>query len=782
MFSPNGRLLFLFFLFPNVLFGATPLDSLTQRIAASTDAEERTVAYADLIIWMVENGEGDPLSLVRTMRNEGVERASDLMVGKSYYLEGSVRNKTMGYAEAIAALDTALVYFRRLESTKVTAQTLNSLSYSYSQRGQSERSGETAREAVTLAEQSGDVPTLVEAYRRLAFYERNQGNIDRAVDLYEEGLDLLEKYPEPAPEVEIALLDDLAMLVFQTDPEAGIAYKERSVRLAERSGSPRTLLRAQTLLLELYRMTGRFAELIPLTRRVDSLERTLDAPKITRMTLSVLGLVYLDLGDSGMAERYYVRLLKQTESHPDPMSEVTAHQQLGIIYRERDDPSAAEDRFKLALQAAEELKLPYFLLDIHRTYAGFLLEEGRIGEVLYHLERAEANDVGFGPNVQSLVDVIWGKYHNQRGEYARARKYVDRNFNFLRENNLLSGLVPLAVVRAETYRGLGQYAEAYEAMRIAHESEQELSDQENLRQMVTDQLNLNFEQERQLLAAQRERDELVLRAETTRTRWIASAIGLLALLGFAFFWQARQNNRTIRRTNAELDRANRTKDRIFAILGHDLRKPVLSFRNIGEKVNFLIQEGDFELLKKLGTQIERNAHGLQRLTDNLLNWALQQRDVLPHEPKLLKLRPLMTEVRDLFADMAGEKGVKLQLDVAADETVRADPQTLPAILRNLVDNALKFTPAGGTVTLGAAPVEDGRTRLFVRDTGVGIAEERLPDLFLLNENKTQRGTDGERGTGLGLHLVGGLVKLHRGDLRVRSTVGQGSEFAVLLPG
>ncbi len=273
---------------------------------------------------------------------------------------------------------------------------------------------------------------------------------------------------------------------------------------------------------------------------------------------------------------------------------------------------------------------------------------------------------------------------------------------------------------------------------------------------------------------------MLLQAQTRQTRTVAFAVGALALLGFGFFWNARRKNKVIAIQNRQLEQLNRTKDRIFSIIGHDLRKPAIAFRGITRKVNYLLKKQDYATLERLGDEIERDAQTLNQLTDNLLNWALSQKNVLPYHPEAIQVAGLIEEEIAIFQKAAAEKKIELASNVPAGFSVLADPDTLRIIVRNLIDNAVKYTSEGGRVEIAAETEAEGG-KIVVSDTGLGIPEEQLKDVFLLKEDKSKKGTADEKGAGIGLHLVHELIKLNQGAIKVTSRLGQGTRFEVQMP-
>ena len=266
-------------------------------------------------------------------------------------------------------------------------------------------------------------------------------------------------------------------------------------------------------------------------------------------------------------------------------------------------------------------------------------------------------------------------------------------------------------------------------------------------------------------------------------------LGLLALLAFFIFRGYRNKqkanqllaskNKEIESQKEELEQLNQTKDRIFAILGHDMRKPTIAFRGIARKVNYLLGKKDFARLEQLGESIERDALGLNNLTDNLLNWALTQKNALPHQPEQIQLTKIVEEVFMTLGRLAEDKSIHLISEISDDTMIMADKNALLTIIRNLVDNAIKFTAENGQIIITSKPSDVG-VDIFIKDTGVGIDAEKTKAIFLLQKGKSTEGTAGEKGTGLGLHLVHELVKLNEGNISVVSKQDEGTEFCVSL--
>jgi CheY-like chemotaxis protein len=133
-------------------------------------------------------------------------------------------------------------------------------------------------------------------------------------------------------------------------------------------------------------------------------------------------------------------------------------------------------------------------------------------------------------------------------------------------------------------------------------------------------------------------------------------------------------------------------------------------------------------------------------------------------------------------DLAIKKGIEINIHISENTRVFADENMLASTIRNLTSNAVKFTPAGGNVNLSAETMADGALKFSVKDSGIGMNAEMVDNLFKLDVITSQRGTDNEQGTGLGLILCKEFIEKHGGELHVESKDGAGSTFHFTLPG
>ncbi len=233
---------------------------------------------------------------------------------------------------------------------------------------------------------------------------------------------------------------------------------------------------------------------------------------------------------------------------------------------------------------------------------------------------------------------------------------------------------------------------------------------------------------------------------------------------------------TLDQLYAESQRVIDAREEILRIVAHDLRSPL---NTISMATNLLldIPATESDRVKRLKI-IKRTGEGMERLIKDLLSVTAIEAGRLSIDPRKLRVEDLFRDASEMLEATVREKSITLTVDRAADlPPVRGDPTRVLQVFSNLVGNAVKFTPAGGVITLSAARAE-GVVQCTIADTGSGIPPEELPRIF----GKFWQSKRGDhRGVGLGLAIARGIVEAHGGSIGVRSEVGRGSVFSFSLP-
>lgn len=237
----------------------------------------------------------------------------------------------------------------------------------------------------------------------------------------------------------------------------------------------------------------------------------------------------------------------------------------------------------------------------------------------------------------------------------------------------------------------------------------------------------------------------------------------------------------IRDKNQELINTNNEKDKFFSIIAHDLRSPILSFLGITQIISEDLQSLSMSDIQQMTKDMSKSANNLYGLLENLLEWSRLQRGMTNFTPKRIQLMPKIEETLKTIVESINKKEIIVKYNIPENMEVFADENMFASIIRNLVSNAVKFTPKGGNIRISATNSTDNNIEISIQDSGIGMNPDMLNKLFSINQETSRVGTDGEPSSGLGLMLCKDFVEKHGGKLWAESKEGKGSTFHVSIP-
>jgi len=238
--------------------------------------------------------------------------------------------------------------------------------------------------------------------------------------------------------------------------------------------------------------------------------------------------------------------------------------------------------------------------------------------------------------------------------------------------------------------------------------------------------------------------------------------------------------RKLKKVERELKKSNSAKNKLFSIIAHDLRSPFNSLLGLTELMLARYKELSSEELLQFLKDLNEVSQKTYYLLLNLLEWSRTQRDKIEINPQKHNLAALLDETLGLFTTSFENKNLKLEKDVPEDLHVFSDYQSFSTVMRNLISNAIKFTPRNKHIHISAK--ESGAfIEIAVRDEGIGISPDNVKRLFSAEESYSTEGTEQEKGTGLGLMLCKSFVEKNEGTIDVESKVGYGTTFRVRIP-
>jgi signal transduction histidine kinase len=245
--------------------------------------------------------------------------------------------------------------------------------------------------------------------------------------------------------------------------------------------------------------------------------------------------------------------------------------------------------------------------------------------------------------------------------------------------------------------------------------------------------------------------------------------------------QLQEQNALLHQQKEELFQLNANKDRFFSIIAHDLRTPLTSFLTYTRFATEHFEGFQPHEIQTILNDLCDTSENLYRLLENLLEWAQIQRGMIEYHLQEIDIYDALLRNIDLLKTSAQQKEITVHTDLRNSLWAYFDKHIVDLVIRNILSNAIKFTPQHGQVTITATPHKT-KVRLAVTDTGTGLSQDECANLFHIGQKVRHPGTAGEVGTGLGLVLCKELLEANGGQITVESELGKGSTFIVTLPG
>ena len=597
--------------------------------------------------------------------------------------------------------------------------------------------------------------------------------------ILEEAINMLSKYPKSEANSFVHLKYGLT-LKGQGDYEASIPYLKKALEIYP-STDWKVQVQIHQAIGAAWKYLGNYDLAFERQRTVLSiLKKQGDHFKISGEAYDEMGKIFHDMKDYDQAILNYKKGLGYAQEGKLRKLEAEILSNMGGIYNNQGKTKESREVLRRALKLHEILKDSSQI-----AYTLFVLNEEYVVAKEFDKALASAKKIikyyKTQPDKYLMLCYVYlhsSSYASELGNPDLARTYAKKCLVLAKKMKSKE----LIKYSYETLHAIEKEQQNFEKALLYHENLFLTHDSiytENAQQKMEEE---KVKQQVEAETEAREKAELETASLTQRNRFfgaVAAGSLLLLLLGMYAYQQIRKSKQKIESQNFQLQQLNTTKDKFFGIIAHDIRSPIVALDGVGEQMEFYLKKNKPEKLERLASQVDSTAKRLSGLLDNLLNWALLQQGVIPYHPKSLNVHEVGEHIFEMFQNNADAKNITLHLQIDKSQKVYADESALNTILRNLVSNAIKFTPEGGMVSLSTETKGD-KVFININDTGTGISTEHLSKLFSL-EKQSEKGTSGERGTGLGLTLVKELAELNKGVIVVDSVLEKGSSFRVGLP-
>ncbi len=567
----------------------------------------------------------------------------------------------------------------------------------------------------------------------------------------------------------------------------------------------------------------------------------LEDPVITSMSLNMVGNAYFLLGDFPNSMDYYFQALELREELGDSSNIAISCNNVGAVYLKMNDEQKALEYFKRSGNIFRALEDNYHLFPILNNIGAVYLDNEKLDTAYqYFIQASEiaersGDEINLSIALTNLGEVTFsmglfsqseeyqirayeishklgdkgmmatirsnmGKLHLRKKEFPQALQAFQESLVLSREINSLVNIQENYMNLSEYYSMTGDYKRALHLYKLYSAVKDSIMSREGLMQIK--ELELKFsartlQQQIELL----QKDSEIQSLKQTRLKFGIISLSVVMLALILWFWGYYQSNRFKKETNRlledknrQLEKANRklqesekhlmelnsTKDKFFSIIGHDLRNPLNALLGFSELISGNSREYSPGEIQKYSKIINEAAKNIHLLIENLLEWSRSQSGNIEFNPRETDLSPMVDEIVKVFGIQAEKKSISIKSEIPEGTRVFADRDLLSTVLRNLVNNAVKFTPKNGEVLVYSGQTGEG-VCISVKDTGVGMTEAQLDTLFSLIHEPSSQGTAKEKGTGLGLILCKEFVDMHNGKIWAESKPEKGSTFSFILP-
>jgi signal transduction histidine kinase len=565
------------------------------------------------------------------------------------------------------------------------------------------------------------------------------GNQDRAMEYFINALTL-------ADELRMDREKIFALLAMARIFEEVGNYTKSAELLKQAQQLRETEKDSDILLLILYE-TGRvntaygsLEEAIENYESVLNLATQLELPDAKADALFNLGQLYVLQKKYDTALTIHKNALAIIRSIPDRSKEALSLNKIGELYHFEKNDERAMANHQAALNIRRSLKDKAGLAESHNNIGLLYLEKKDFKNAIENLELAldEGNEVQKKEQIRRSYDYL-SQCYKEKKDFKRALEYRE--------------LVQSMDEFIQSERNALKLAEVQNRYTLTKKEEE------------IGKLQLDREKRDQKIEEQeKERNFLIL--------MITLGAIIVALVTSMYFLK--------RRLAKRLKETNATKDKLFSIIGHDLKGPLNSLTAFA---SLMIHHGDTlskEDIKMLSQDLDKSLKNLFALLENLLQWGRSQTGNIDFNPEVFDLAIVLKENHELLKVQAQTKNITIVNENEVALSVKAHQNSINTVVRNLISNAIKFTPKGGTILLSAER-KNQHVMISVKDNGVGMNPQALKNLFQVGTKQSTLGTDKEKGTGLGLILCKDFVEKNGGTIGVESKEGLGSRFYFTVP-
>ncbi|MEM0994756.1 MAG: tetratricopeptide repeat-containing sensor histidine kinase [Bacteroidota bacterium] len=725
------------------LFGTnTPIDSLKQLLQHAEDAEEKIALLTDIAQYYLSNA---------------MDSSSHAYVEQAIALAEATNNMT-AWIDASTVQLKLYTTIGEMEAAYEVLPVIDSVIHIH---------GSTTQQGKLLFHQG--------------YLNYIEGSYDQAITVYEEAMKIFQAANETDSYMETYQSLGAVYIRIGDFENARKIYRELLLMNEENKKDKNLKYKITNNIAVTYSDQGNYFEAIrhyesiykELENKLLTVEDSLSASNI----LSNIGLLYLNLEDFKESKQYFSLALELRNKNITDYEAALIYGNLGEACLELKEYETAHSYYLKAHEVAQLLNDPFEIAYAEYSLgkSSFYLEKPQLSETYFLSALKTFKELNLVQE-QANVYLELAKLYQARGTYQDALDYaLYANKNAVQaSNNWMEQ--QSAYLLAQLYEQERNFEQSLVYYKRYLELYMNRQDPSMMRKVFTYQTEMEYERKAEQTALQQA-------SERKNRRNIILITLLFLTILFFFAWNRyqamSQKNRLITKQSEELQQLNATKDKLFSIIGHDLRSPI---GNLVTTLNlFFSKELSQKEFMEMADHLRQSTSNIYQMLNNLLHWAnAQMKGSIRAESKALDLKQQIDFVHDFIKDTARAKGIQIHNKLTTPLKVLADPNQVDLVLRNLIGNAVKFTNTGGQIHI-EVQTADQTAIVSVQDNGIGMTQEQQAHLFDAATVSSNWGTANEKGLGLGLNLCKEMIEKNGGEIWVDSEPNKGSRFYFTLP-
>lgn len=600
----------------------------------------------------------------------------------------------------------------------------------------------------------------------------------------------------------LTVLNELSTYLREVEQQVAFDYALEAEKLAQKLKDKSGEAIAKENIGWIYYRRGQWKKTFTYSKEAYELSIEANNLEEASRVLNSMGALYYEQQNYSMSIAQFKKALEISDKVDDFYTMIRSLNNIAFNYVKLEELDSAMYYASQAIETNENAGSPYLLSFSNRVIGDIYLKKNQLdsAEIIFEKALENAEIRGLTSFKASILHRL-GHTYLLNGKPERAKKVLLEGVELSSQNNLLDELSKSHKYLAEYYLQSGDFKEAFKEQSLFITLNDSLENKSNkdrialMQGMFEDDLN---QSELELLTAQYENQASTL-AFNRKIVFIVSTGSLLifALLLWLFYLNRnirkynsslilqkqhiRRQNEDLGTKSKQLEGINQTKNRLFSILGHDLKGPVGQVKSIVDLLTegHLTQEEFDELIQNLKTDVDSVYFTL----NNTLKWSLAQMEGFKLQKVNFNLSDLVRSNIKLIKPQLKEKLLKIDNSSLADDLeIYADRDLIEVVIRNILNNAVKFSKPGDVIRL-SAEIDNMMINWCVIDQGAGMQEEQIDELlsadYVITNSKV--GTKMEKGSGLGLQICKEFTRMNGGELNIISKEGEGTKVCVRIP-